>query len=145
MGLQEDTRHFTADIFLTRFDTMDQDPFFRELFQHIKKELLEHNCHLGELQTLTDITQLSTLSSVSGKIKIFSGLMSRWIIFILRQNSFPFCLTVPFREICPLSSSDYSKTGYRAYRPGQVSFQISASSKEKVSFFDRYRPKSYEF
>ena len=77
MGLQEDTRHFTADIFLTRFDTMDQDPFFRELFQHIKKELLEHNCHLGELQTLTDITQLSTLSSVSGKIKIFSGFMSR--------------------------------------------------------------------
>ncbi len=73
MGLQEEKRHFTVDIFLTRFDTMDQDPFFRELFQHIKKELLEHNCHMGELQTLTDITKLSTLSSVSDKIPFRSA------------------------------------------------------------------------
>lgn len=73
LGLREGKHPFTADIFLTRFDTIDQDPFFRELFQYIKKELLEQNCHLGELQTLTDITRLSALSSVPEKIPFRSA------------------------------------------------------------------------
>lgn len=73
LGKPEDKHPFTADIFLTRFDTIDQDPFFRELFQYIKKELLEQNCHLGELQTLTDITRLSALSSVPDKIPFRSA------------------------------------------------------------------------
>ena len=61
LGKPEDKHPFTTDIFLTRFDTIDQDPFFRELFQYIKKELLEQNCHLGELQTLKEINRLSAL------------------------------------------------------------------------------------
>lgn len=46
---------FTADIFLTRFDSMDADPFFRELFQNIKEELFSQNCLLGEVLYSADL------------------------------------------------------------------------------------------
>ncbi len=49
MGSKGDLPPFTADIFLTRFESMDTDPFFQELFQHIKEELLCRNCLLGDL------------------------------------------------------------------------------------------------
>lgn len=40
---------FTVDIFLTRFDSIDKDLFFRELFQHIREDLFRQNCLLGDL------------------------------------------------------------------------------------------------
>lgn len=49
---------YTVDIFLTRFDSMDKDSFFMELYQSIKKELLENDCILGELLNSTDIMTL---------------------------------------------------------------------------------------
>ncbi len=49
MGAKEEPSPFTADVFLTRFESMDTDPFFQELFQHIKEELLCKNCLLGDL------------------------------------------------------------------------------------------------
>lgn len=49
---------FYADIFLTRFDSLDKDPFFGELFIHIKEELLSANALLGEVLNFTDIMSL---------------------------------------------------------------------------------------
>lgn len=49
---------FTVDIFLTRFDSMDKDYFFRELFWHIKEELMQRQCLLGETLNTVDIMEL---------------------------------------------------------------------------------------
>lgn len=49
---------YTVDIYLTRFDSMDQDTFFKELFQCIKEELLENHCVLGEVLNAADIMTL---------------------------------------------------------------------------------------
>ncbi|MFG6395063.1 MAG: LacI family transcriptional regulator [Lachnospiraceae bacterium] len=49
---------FYTDIFLTRFDSLDKDPFFGELFIHIKEELLFANALLGEVLNFTDIMSL---------------------------------------------------------------------------------------
>lgn len=55
LGLNEQTDGFTADIFLTRFDSLNQDYFFRELYYHVKDELLWQNCHLGRILSSPDI------------------------------------------------------------------------------------------
>ncbi|MCM1246507.1 MAG: LacI family transcriptional regulator [Roseburia sp.] len=55
LGTTEDTGHFTVDIFLTRFDSMDTDLFFRELFQHIREELIWQDCLLGEILSSENI------------------------------------------------------------------------------------------
>lgn len=49
------------DIFLTRFPSLDQDLFFRELYDALKKELLKQRCLLGRLLTVPDITTLSLI------------------------------------------------------------------------------------
>lgn len=49
---------FTVDIYLTRFDSMDQDSFFKELYLDLKEELLENNCVLGEILHASDILTL---------------------------------------------------------------------------------------
>lgn len=49
LGSSTEKEPMMVDIFLTRFDSMDQDLFFRELFQHIKEELFRQNCLLGEI------------------------------------------------------------------------------------------------
>lgn len=58
-GINRNTEPFYADIFLTRFDSLDKDPFFNELFIHIKEELLSANTLLGEILNFTDIMSLS--------------------------------------------------------------------------------------
>ncbi len=50
-------RPLVADIFLTRFQTLDVDPFFEELHAALREELLRNGCHLGKLLTLPDITE----------------------------------------------------------------------------------------
>lgn len=62
LGIPDETRPFTVDIFLTRFDSMDTDLFFRELFYHLREELLQHNCLLGEI--------LSSENIITGEKKI---------------------------------------------------------------------------
>ncbi len=49
---------YQVDIFLTRFDSMDQDAFFREMFQFIKEELIGNSCVLGDVLTAADIMTL---------------------------------------------------------------------------------------
>lgn len=58
LGILPDTSPFTVDIFLTRFDSMDKDPFFRELYDYMKEELLKYSCLLGELLSSVDIMAL---------------------------------------------------------------------------------------
>lgn len=57
-GTSEAKTPYTVDIYLTRFDSMEEDPFFMELFQCIKKELLENGCVLGEFLYGADIMAL---------------------------------------------------------------------------------------
>lgn len=51
------------DIFLTRFPSLDQDLFFRELYDALKKELLKQRCLLGRLLTVPDITTMMQAST----------------------------------------------------------------------------------
>ena len=56
---------FVVDIFLTRFDSMEQDIFFKELFQYIKEDLLKNGCVLGEILHAVDILNLDTVLILS--------------------------------------------------------------------------------
>lgn len=49
---------YIVDIYLTRFDSMDQDTFFGELFSTIKEELMAIGCALGEILNAADILVL---------------------------------------------------------------------------------------
>lgn len=64
----EHTPTLTVDIFLTRFDSMDQDPFFREIFQHIREELLKQGCLLGQILCAADIMTLGSEPSQMEKV-----------------------------------------------------------------------------
>jgi len=59
MGNNATEETFYIDILLTRFDSIDKDPFFAELFIHIKEELLASNTLPGETLNFTDIMSLS--------------------------------------------------------------------------------------
>lgn len=58
LGTTTNEQPFVVDIFLTRFDSMDQDIFFKELFQFIKEDLLKNGCVLGEMLHAIDILNL---------------------------------------------------------------------------------------
>ena len=68
MGAAGSASPFTVDIFLTRFDSMDADPFFQELFVHIKEELMAQNCLLGELLYSADLGILEGKTSVPSMV-----------------------------------------------------------------------------
>lgn len=57
-GTSKSNTPFTVDIYLTRFDSMDKDTFFKELFQCIQEELMENNCALGEILNAADLMTL---------------------------------------------------------------------------------------
>ena len=58
-GIQPQQEPFTVDIFLTRFDSMDKDFFFRELYQSIKELLMTKCCLLGEILNAIQIMELN--------------------------------------------------------------------------------------
>lgn len=58
LGTTSDEKPFAVDIFLTRFDSMDQDIFFKELFQYVKEDLLKNGCVLGDILHAVDILNL---------------------------------------------------------------------------------------
>lgn len=59
-GIRSDTKEkFTVDVFLTRYDSLEQDYFFRELYQLLKEELLAQGCFLGQLLTTMDVTNFT--------------------------------------------------------------------------------------
>lgn len=57
-GAEPKEQPFVIDILLTRFDTMDSDPFFLELFHHAEEELMGNGCLLGEVLNVQDIMSL---------------------------------------------------------------------------------------
>lgn len=59
MGTQPDDVPFSVDIFPARFDSLDKDFFFRELFQYIKEQLMAQGCLLGEVLKSIDIMELN--------------------------------------------------------------------------------------
>nr|MBP3599321.1 LacI family DNA-binding transcriptional regulator [Eubacterium sp.] len=60
LGTSETNTPFTVDFFLTRFDSMDKDPFFAELFQYMKEELFHSGCLLGDILSSVDIVALGS-------------------------------------------------------------------------------------
>lgn len=68
LGTPAATSAYLVDIFLARFDSIDKDPFFQELFQHIKEELLAAGCVLGEVLHSIDILDLSNNPQKAGHI-----------------------------------------------------------------------------
>lgn len=54
-GENESERPHMIDVFLTRFQTLDDDIFFRELYTVLREKLLRQNCHLRQLLTLPDM------------------------------------------------------------------------------------------
>lgn len=50
---------FTIDIFITRFESIEIDPFFHELYQYIKEEILSNGCILGDIINTVDIVAMS--------------------------------------------------------------------------------------
>lgn len=59
MGISATQDPYTVDVFLTRFDSVQNDAFFSELLQIIREELLKNNCIFGELFTSMDIAALN--------------------------------------------------------------------------------------
>lgn len=49
---------FTVDIFLARFQSLDEDSFFNELFQNVKEEILNAGCLLGETFSTLNLMEL---------------------------------------------------------------------------------------
>lgn len=55
-GTSKRENAITIDVLLTRFDSLDTDSFFRELYQSIKEEVLESQCLLGSILNVPDIS-----------------------------------------------------------------------------------------
>ena len=53
---------YTVDIFLTRFEFLDSDPFFKELYDCLREELMLKGYHMGELLSSEDILYLSSIA-----------------------------------------------------------------------------------
>ncbi len=50
---------FVVDVFITRFDSVEEDLFFSQVFRNIKEELLINGCLLGSILNSTDIMELT--------------------------------------------------------------------------------------
>lgn len=68
LGRSENKAPYVVDIFLTRFDSLDKDVFFLELFQYLKEELLSSGCLLGDVLHPVDILNLAHSSEKNGRI-----------------------------------------------------------------------------
>ena len=59
-GKTKQATSLTIDIFLTRFDSLDKDPFFYELFQFLQGALQKNRCLLGNILSTADIMKLES-------------------------------------------------------------------------------------
>ena len=55
-----DSSSYSIDILLARFDALDKDPFFNELFRYIESEFHKQNCCIGKILTIPDISIMNT-------------------------------------------------------------------------------------
>ena len=49
------SENYTVDILLARFDSLEQDPFFAELFRCVETEFHKQNCATGKILNVPDI------------------------------------------------------------------------------------------
>lgn len=73
LGTVTEKKPFIVDIFLTRFDSMDEDLFFKELFQYIKEDTLKNECILGEVLHAMDILNLDNQTDANARIPFLPG------------------------------------------------------------------------
>lgn len=91
LGSPEKREPFTVDLFLARFDSIDKDPFFRELFWFLKEELIKHNCLLGEIQNPIDMANLPNNGAAPDHVpyrpvqKVISEKSKNALAFIARK------------------------------------------------------------
>lgn len=86
LGTTSPSAPFTVDIFLTRFDSMDKDMFFRELFLSIQEDLLQEGCLLGEVLNSMDIMALESQDRSSENIPYNSTAPVRSPAFIREKK-----------------------------------------------------------
>lgn len=60
---QVDNSTFTVDVYLSRFEHLHEDSFFKELFQFLKKELIENSCILGKVLNSSDVIAMEQTSA----------------------------------------------------------------------------------
>jgi len=68
-------KSLTVDIFLTRFQALDDDIFFRELYDILLEKLLQNQCHLRQFLTLPDMIKASRELSPFSKKDTPDGLI----------------------------------------------------------------------
>lgn len=76
LGSSDSNKTYTVDILLARFDSIDKDMFFSELFQHIKEELLASDCILGDVLHSVDVLDLTNGLQKSDRLPYRSRLTS---------------------------------------------------------------------
>lgn len=64
---------YVVDVFLARFNSIEQDLFFKELFQHVKEELLINNCLLGSVLNSVDVMELFEKPSEQSEVVPFKS------------------------------------------------------------------------
>ena len=64
-GTRRREEPFTVDLFLARFQSLDEDAFFGELFQNVQEEILSSGCLLGETFSTVNLMELFDLNSTS--------------------------------------------------------------------------------
>lgn len=66
-GVGNSQKPFVVDILLTRFNSLNSDYFFKELYESIREEMLRKNCVFGRFLNLPDIQSLDDKTSFSKK------------------------------------------------------------------------------
>ena len=55
LGKHDLQNHYTIDILLARYDSLESDPFFKETFRCIETMALKYHCLIGEIHNTQDI------------------------------------------------------------------------------------------
>lgn len=66
-GINELQKNYQIAIILARFNSLDNDPFFRELFQYVEESLFANSCTLHSITSIAN-TNFSILKNVDGVI-----------------------------------------------------------------------------
>lgn len=66
-GLDNPTKSYRISIILARFGSLDNDPFFRELFQSVEESLFSNSCLLHSITGIEN-TDFSSLQNIDGII-----------------------------------------------------------------------------
>ncbi len=65
-GKKDHTKRCVIDILLARFHSLEEDPFFAELYRYIETECYKQNCVPGQILNVPDI---SVLSAKNGRVR----------------------------------------------------------------------------